>query len=73
MKAYNEKLDEKLTASLHCINATIIIKKEPITCMKAKFATTCKSCGEQIRPGKEILKDNDGRWVHNYCTETEIP
>ena len=37
--------------------------------MKAKFTTSCISCGGVIKPGKEILKNNDGTWVHNYCTE----
>jgi hypothetical protein len=49
------------------------MKTKPNTSMRAKFATTCQACGEQIKPGKEILKDDGGRWVHNYCTETEIP
>ncbi|MEX0655984.1 MAG: hypothetical protein WD154_00345 [Nitrosopumilaceae archaeon] len=49
------------------------MKKQPIIYMKAKFATKCQACGEQIKRGKEILKDDGGRWVHNYCTETEIP
>ena len=70
---YIEKLDCKLTSSLSYINASIIMKNQQNTCMKAKFATTCQACGEQIRPGKQITKDNGGRWVHNYCTETEIP
>lgn len=71
--SFIKKLNKKLTIGLRYINATIIMKTKPNTCMKAKFATTCQACGEQIKPGKEILKDDGGRWVHNYCTETEIP
>ena len=43
--------------------------------MKAKFNSSCASCGEQIKSGKEIAKDQTGKWVHRYCaTETmELP
>ena len=43
--------------------------------MKAKFASACISCGEQIRPGKEISKDSDGKWVHKHCAgeENQLP
>jgi len=27
--------------------------------MKAKFATSCMSCGDKIQPGKEISKNKD--------------
>lgn len=37
--------------------------------MKAKFTTSCISCGEIIKPGKEIAQNNQGKWVHKYCTE----
>ena len=37
--------------------------------MKAKFASSCHSCGAQIKPGKEIAKDPSGKWVHKHCTE----
>jgi len=40
--------------------------------MKAKFASHCDSCGEQIIRGKEISKDPDGNWVHKYCVENSI-
>ena len=40
--------------------------------MKAKFNTSCASCGDQIKLGKEIAKDVTGKWVHKYCsTETD--
>jgi len=37
--------------------------------MKAKFKSSCTSCGEIIKPGKEISKNNEGSWVHNFCAE----
>ncbi len=42
--------------------------------MKAKFTTSCISCGDAIKPGKEISKDDEGNWVHHYCVEeAELP
>ncbi len=42
--------------------------------MKAKFTTSCISCGTEIKPGKEIAKNNEGNWVHKHCTEdAELP
>ena len=43
--------------------------------MKAKFATLCSQCGDQIKPGKEISKDTSDKWVHKYCAEEsdELP
>ncbi|MFB5611025.1 MAG: hypothetical protein ACE5R3_03350 [Nitrosopumilaceae archaeon] len=42
--------------------------------MKAKFTTSCISCGAEIKPGKEISKNNAGNWVHKHCAEdAEIP
>jgi hypothetical protein len=35
--------------------------------MKAKFSSPCQSCGDLIKVGKEITKDNSGCWVHKYC------
>jgi len=35
--------------------------------MKAKFNTSCTSCGDQIKAGKEIARDQTGKWVHKYC------
>ena len=37
--------------------------------MKAKFATSCVSCGDKIQPGKEISKNKDEKWVHKHCAE----
>ena len=37
--------------------------------MKAKFATSCVSCGEKIQPGKEIAKKKKKKWVHKHCAE----
>ena len=43
--------------------------------MKAKFATSCVACGDNIQPGKEIVKNNDENWVHKHCAEDseELP
>ena len=40
--------------------------------MKAKFNSSCTSCGEQIKSGKEIAKDQTGRWIHKYCAVETI-
>ena len=40
--------------------------------MKAKFASACKACGEAIKVGKEISKDDTGRWVHKHCTDETL-
>jgi len=37
--------------------------------MKAKFVTSCMSCGDKIQPGKEIAKNTDEKWVHKCCVE----
>ncbi|HSB57579.1 MAG TPA: hypothetical protein VLD38_07215 [Nitrosopumilaceae archaeon] len=36
--------------------------------MKAKFNSSCTSCGDKIKAGKEIAKDSSGKWVHKYCS-----
>jgi len=43
--------------------------------MKARFASKCPECNEQIVVGKEITKNSSGIWVHNFCSdsETELP
>jgi len=35
--------------------------------MKAKFTSSCVSCGDEIKRGKEITKDTSGKWVHKHC------
>ncbi len=40
--------------------------------MKAKFSSSCVSCGDLIKTGKEISKDKSGKWVHKYCVEESI-
>tara|TARA_Y100001935_G_scaffold236607_1_gene221417 strand:+ start:510 stop:659 length:150 start_codon:yes stop_codon:yes gene_type:complete len=40
-----------------------------ITLMKARFDGKCKSCGDDIRKGKEIAKNADDVWVHKHCVE----
>tara|TARA_B110000116_G_scaffold128843_1_gene111786 strand:+ start:630 stop:836 length:207 start_codon:yes stop_codon:yes gene_type:complete len=37
--------------------------------MKARFDGKCKSCGDDIRKGKEIAKNADEVWVHKHCVE----
>ena len=37
--------------------------------MKARFDGKCKSCGDDIRNGKEIAKYTDEVWVHKHCVE----
>ena len=63
------------TSCLSHFNARNFIISYYHTTMKAKFKTICDSCNGQISPGKEILKDNSGKWVHKHClTETvELP
>jgi hypothetical protein len=43
--------------------------------MKAKFNTSCSSCGDKIKIGKEIAKDQNGKWVHKYCitVDSDLP
>ena len=43
--------------------------------MKARFSTKCNVCDAFIEKGKEIVKNNDGDWVHKYCASEilEIP
>lgn len=40
--------------------------------VKAKFNTSCTSCGDQIKAGKEIARDQTGKWVHKHCTTETI-
>jgi len=37
--------------------------------MKARFDGKCKSCGDDIRKGKEIARNADEVWVHKHCVE----
>ncbi|MEC7711285.1 MAG: hypothetical protein VX587_03130 [Thermoproteota archaeon] len=37
--------------------------------MKARFDGKCKSCGDDIRKGKEIARNADDVWVHKHCVE----
>ena len=37
--------------------------------MKARFEGKCKSCGDDIRKGKEIARNADDVWVHKHCVE----
>jgi len=65
----------KLSSSLHWFNTSTFMIFSGKMYVKAKFNTSCASCGDQIKPGKEIAKDQTGKWVHKYCvTETnELP
>ena len=40
-----------------------------IKIMKARFDGKCKSCGDDIRKGKEIARNADDVWVHKHCVE----
>ena len=35
--------------------------------MKAKFSNKCNVCDAFIQKGKEIMKNEDGDWVHKHC------
>jgi hypothetical protein len=37
--------------------------------VKAKFASSCISCGDKIQLGKEIAKNKDEKWVHKHCVD----
>lgn len=37
--------------------------------MKARFSSQCPSCGDQIKQGKEIARDESDRWVHAHCVD----
>ena len=43
--------------------------------MKAKFSTICIVCDANIQKGKEIVKNENGDWIHKYCANeiVEIP
>ena len=41
----------------------------PIKTMKARFDGKCKSCGDDIKKGKEIARNADDVWVHKHCVE----
>ena len=55
--------------SKHLFNENRLILHAFYHCMKAKFATSCISCGDKIQPGKEISKNKDEKWVHKHCAE----
>ncbi len=48
------------------------MKTNPKQFMKAKFASSCYSCGAPIKVGKEISKDKSGKWVHSHCVEESL-
>lgn len=66
---------QKLAFSWHWFNASIFMIFVTTKIMKAKFNTSCTSCGDQIKTGKEIARDQTGKWVHKYCAAetTELP
>jgi len=37
--------------------------------MRARFNGTCLECGEAIKVGKEIVKDEKGNWIHKHCAQ----
>ena len=40
--------------------------------MKARYAGKWRSCGDDIRIGKEITKNSDDIWVHKHCAEEVV-
>lgn len=60
-------MHQKLASSLCWFNTSTFMISNIRKCMKAKFNSSCTSCGEQIKSGKEITKDQTGRWVHKHC------
>lgn len=64
---------------MNCKISLLLVNKKPneenlsllllLKIMKAKFATSCVSCGDKIQPGKEISKNKDEKWVHKHCAE----
>ena len=61
----------ELTLAQHRVNDTIDKISKPHQIMKAKFATSCIACGDKISPGKEIAKNDEGKWVHKHCAPEE--
>jgi len=43
--------------------------------MKARFSTKCNVCDALIQKGKEIVKIENGNWIHKHCVNEilEIP
>jgi hypothetical protein len=41
----------------------------PKTPIPAGYPGKCPACGEEVRPGDPIVKDDDGEWVHMECDE----
>ena len=39
--------------------------------MKARFNGKCIECGEEIKAGKEIVKNSNEKWVHKACSYLE--
>ena len=39
--------------------------------MKARFNGKCVECGDDIKTGKEILKNSKDQWVHKACCDLE--
>lgn len=37
--------------------------------MIAEYESKCPACGELIREGDEIERDDDGEWVHEDCAD----
>ncbi len=58
-----------LSLGQSCPHRTTFTHMVIITLMKARFDGKCKSCGDDIRKGKEIAKNADDVWVHKHCVE----
>ncbi len=37
--------------------------------IEAEYRTKCAVCGEWIEPGDEIVRDDDGEWIHADCED----
>lgn len=37
--------------------------------VEAQFRSKCAACGEWIEEGDEVVKGEDGEWVHLDCEE----
>jgi hypothetical protein len=37
--------------------------------VKAEFASKCAACGEVINKDDEIVRDEDGEWIHDGCDD----
>lgn len=65
-------IENTLTPAMDAFNTTNFMTFCPQETMKAKFASSCVSCGDEIKRGKEITKDTSGKWVHKHCASETV-